>query len=252
MAVRPVFHRSLLGRSMLFGVLPAALVVAGIVVLNGVRAWDSLRESVERDLRNATELAAKEIDIRNEKTVRLVELMAFAQESGQFGRRAETLALLERIIRENPDVYAAYIGYEPNADGRDAEGAGEGIPAEALGEGGRFYPYFKRDARAVGGVRVEPLQDVEDDEGLWYRFPKSRYERSGVRDAVITKPKAADFKPLVDWLQDGTPAEEKPAAVAISKRPPRVSGKSWAATWAQASSIMAAGTAVHTSRISLR
>ena len=188
MAVRPVFHRSLLGRSMLFGVLPAALVVAGVVVLNGVRAWNNLSASVERDLRNATELAAKEIDIRNEKTVRLVELMAFSQESGQFGRRAETLALLERIIRENPDVYAAYIGYEPNADGRDAEGAGEGIPAEALGEGGRFYPYFKRDPKADGGIRVEPLQEVENDEGLWYRFPKSRYERSGVRDAVITKP----------------------------------------------------------------
>ncbi len=188
MAVRPAFHRSLLGRSMLFGVLPAALVVLVVVVLNGVRAWSNLSASLERDLRNATELAAKEINIRNEKTVRLVELMAFVQESGQFGRRAETLVLLERIIRENPDVYAAYIGYEPNADGNDAQGAGPGIPTEALGEGGRFYPYFKRDLKAAGGIRVEPLQEVEDDDGLWYRFPKTRFERSGVRDAVITKP----------------------------------------------------------------
>ncbi|MFM1868534.1 MAG: hypothetical protein RL591_1942 [Planctomycetota bacterium] len=188
MAVRPVFHRSLLGRSMLFGVLPAALVVAVVVILNGVRAWTNLSGSLERDLLKATELVAKEIDIRNERTVRLVKLMALTQESGQFGRRAETLAFLERIIRESPDIYAAYIGYEPNADGQDAEGAGPGVPAEALGEGGRFYPYFKRDPKAAEGLRVEPLQDVEDDEGLWYRFPKSRYERSGVRDAVITKP----------------------------------------------------------------
>lgn len=188
MAARLAFHRSLLGRSMLFGVVPAVLVVLAVVVLNGVRAWSNLEASLKRDLLNATELAATEIDIRNEKTVRLVEFMAYAQESGQFGRRAEALRMLERIMRESPEVYAAYIGYEPNADGNDAKGAGVGIPEEALGEGGRFYPYFKRDPKSVGGIRVEPLQEVEDDEGLWYRVPKERFERSRVRDAVITKP----------------------------------------------------------------
>ncbi|MDI9404669.1 MAG: methyl-accepting chemotaxis protein [Limnohabitans sp.] len=188
MAARLAFHRSLLGRSMLYGVVPAVLVVLAVVTLNGVRAWTNLEASLKRDLLSATELAAAEIDIRNEKTVRLVEFMAFAQESGQFGRRAESLAMLERIMRESPDVYAAYIGYEPNADGNDAQGAVMGVPEEALGEGGRFYPYFKRDPKAIGGIRVEPLQEVDDDEGLWYRVPKERFERSRVRDAVITKP----------------------------------------------------------------
>jgi len=173
---------------MLFGVLPASLVVLLVVALNGLRAWESLSSGVGGDLRNATGLVAKEIDLRNEETVRLVRMIVFAQESGQFGRRAETLAMLERVIRGSPHVYAAYVGYEPNADRNDAQGAVGGVPAEALGAGGRFYPYFKRDPNTPGGIRLEPLQEVEDDGGLWYRHPKELYERAGVTDAVITKP----------------------------------------------------------------
>ena len=173
---------------MLFGVLPASLVVLLVVALNGVRAWNNLSSGVGRDLRNATSLVAKEIDLRNEETVRLVRMIVFAQESGQFGRREETLAMLGRVIRESPHVHAAYVGYEPNADGNDAKGAVDGIPPEALGAGGRFYPYFKRDPNTPGGIRLEPLQEVEDDGGLWYRHPKERYERAGVTDPVITRP----------------------------------------------------------------
>ena len=92
------FHQSLLGRSMLFGVLPSALVVLAVVGLNSYRAWDGLSASLERDLRNATELAAKEINLRNEATVRLVRMMVLSQESGQFGRRADTLRFLESIL----------------------------------------------------------------------------------------------------------------------------------------------------------
>ena len=182
------FHQSLLGRSMLFGVLPSALVVLAVVGLNSYRAWDGLSASLERDLRNATELAAKEINLRNEATVRLVRMMVLSQESGQFGRRADTLRFLESILNASPNVYAAYVGYEPNADGNDAAGAQPGVPANALGEGGRFYPYYKRDPNASGGFRLEPLQEVSDDADLWYRFPKARFERSGVADPVLTKP----------------------------------------------------------------
>lgn len=173
---------------MFFGVLPASLVVLLVVALNGLRAWESLSSGVGGDLRDATGLVAKEIDLRNEETVRLVRMIVFAQESGQFGRRAETLAMLERVIRGSPHVYAAYVGYEPNADGNDAQGAVGGVPAGALGAGGRFYPYFKRDPNTPGGIRLEPLQEVEDDGGLWYRHPKELYERAGVTDPVITKP----------------------------------------------------------------
>ena len=39
-------------------------------------------------------------------------------------------------------------------------------------------------------------------------------------DAVIEKPKASDFKPLVDWLKDGVPIEDKPAAPQAEAKQP--------------------------------
>jgi methyl-accepting chemotaxis protein WspA len=51
-----------------------------------------------------------------------------------------------------------------------------------------MYAYLKRDPNAPGGLRLEPLVDSGDDGDLWYGLPKQRFERSGVRDPVITKP----------------------------------------------------------------
>ena len=58
------------------------------------------------------------------------------------------------------------------------------------------------------------VADIDPDHKMV--VTKSRCKR--LADAVITKPKAADFKPLVEWLQDGEPApvatpvvEAKPA-----------------------------------------
>ena len=181
------FRRTLLGQALLFGVLPAALVVMAVVGVNAGRAYDGLVARLESDLVSETRAAADEIALRNRSNLALVRMIALAQESGQFGRRAETLKNLERILKANPDVYAAYVAYEPNADGNDAA-ASAGVPAEARGEGGRFYPYLKRDPRAPGGFILETLQDTEEDGGLWYRIPKERFERAGVREGVVTKP----------------------------------------------------------------
>jgi methyl-accepting chemotaxis protein len=186
---RPIpFRRTLLGQALFFGVLPAALVVLMVSGINGQRAMRSIASRIERDLASESAAAVREIELRNGRNIELVRMMSMAQESGQFGRRAETLRMLERVMRTNPTVYAAYIAYEPGADGQDAAGVQAGVPANALGEGGRFYPYFKRDPKSPSGFRLEPLQETEDDGGLWYRVPKQRFERSGVVDAVITKP----------------------------------------------------------------
>ncbi|MEY5032858.1 MAG: hypothetical protein RL354_1889, partial [Planctomycetota bacterium] len=173
---------------MLLGVLPAAAVVLAVVMLNGIRAWNDATETLERDLRNATDLVVRELDVRNQRNTELARLAACAQEAGQFGRRAETLRMLERLMRANPTVYGASIAYEPNADGNDAAGAVDGVPAEALAAGGRFYAYVKRDPKAPGGVRIETLQDTPEDEGLWYALPKRMYEQAGVREPVVTRP----------------------------------------------------------------
>ena len=182
------FRRTLLGQALLFGVLPAALVVMAVVGINASRAYSGLVSRLESDLVSETRAAADEIALRNRANLALVRMIALAQESGQFGRRAETLQNLERILKANPEVYAAYVAYEPNADGNDAAGATPGVPARALSDGGRFYPYLKRDPRAPGGLLLETLQDTEEDGGLWYRIPKERFERGGVSAGVVTKP----------------------------------------------------------------
>lgn len=188
MARSIAFHRSLLGRSLLLGVLPAAVLVVCVVALNGYRAWSDATGRLQEELQHATGLAVREVDLSNQRTVAMAHMLALGQESGQFGRRAETLRLLERVARSEESIYAAYIAYEPNGDGGDAAGAHDGVPAAALGEGGRFYPFFKRDAKSATGVTLEPLQETAEGGGLWYAYPKERFERSGVREATITKP----------------------------------------------------------------
>jgi len=192
MARAVAFHRSLLGRSILLGVIPAAVLVLAVVGLNGLRAWRDVTARLEEDLSQATDLVVREIDIRNRRSTELARAVAAAQEAGQFGRRAETLRMLEAMLRANPEVHGLSIAYEPNADGNDAAGPAAGVPATALAAGGRLYAYGRRDAKAPGGVRVETLQDGGGDaaSALWYTLPKERFERSGVREPVITAPYA--------------------------------------------------------------
>ena len=135
---KTAFHRTLLGRSMLFGVLPAVAVLMLAFGINGYRAWSRSTDALDADLRHAGELIVQRIDALNQRNTRLAQIMATAQESGQFGRRAESLRWMEKIMRDNPQAYGAGIAYEPNADGNDAAGAVDGVPANALGPGGRM------------------------------------------------------------------------------------------------------------------
>ena len=188
MASQVAFRKSLLGRSILFGMLPASIVVAAVVALNGLRAWNGFTTTLEQDLRGATEAAASMINAENERALRQTEVMAIAQEAGLFGKRAESLRLIRQVLEANPSHQAVSIAYEPNGDGGDARGAYEGVPAEALGEGGRFFAYYKRDPKSASGYTFEPLQETEDDDGWWYAWPKARFERSGVKTPLLTKP----------------------------------------------------------------
>ena len=47
--------------------------------------------------------------------------MGLAQESGLFGDRARSLAFARAVLEALPELTGAYFGYEPDADGHDAE-----------------------------------------------------------------------------------------------------------------------------------
>ena len=116
------------------------------------------------------------IDRANHTAVDVARVMGLAQESGMFGDRARSLAFARAVLESFPEFTGAYFGYEPNADQRDAEfSAAPTIDANALGNGGRFIPYWFRDLDDPNVVRLSPLIDM--DTSYYYRGVKNRFER---------------------------------------------------------------------------
>lgn len=186
---RLAFHQRLVGRILLFGLLPVTLVVALIVGMNAYRAYGSFLAATERELAEATRLAAVEVEAGNRAIAALVETMGQAQtEGGMFGKRAETLAYLRAILLAQPSLQGTYVLYEPNADGNDVAALGS-IPREALDTKGRFVPYVRRDAAAPEGMRLEPTIGMEDfPDYLFYLGPRKAWESTGRSEVLFTKP----------------------------------------------------------------
>lgn len=76
-------------------------------------------------------------------------------------------AMLERILRENPQLLAIYTDWEPNAfDGRDAAYGGK----PGYNSDGRFN--FTWSYGEDGQVRSDNTAENEEDEADWYQLPK--------------------------------------------------------------------------------
>jgi methyl-accepting chemotaxis protein len=125
--------------------------------------------------------------------------MAQAAEQGLFGRRAESLRMARGVLESYPQFTAAYFGYEPDADGNDAASLAKpdaNVPAEALGEGGRFIPYWFRAAGEAAEVKLAPLVLLD---GLYYSGCKERFENTGEFDkAMVTEPYDYQGKLMVE------------------------------------------------------
>ena len=172
---RVPFSHSLTGRILLLGVLPSLLLLLAIVLYTGYSTLRSERTRTEAGLRVRAEQIAAEIERGNTRAVVTVKAMAFAQQSGQFGRRTESSEYARQILESFPEFTGAYFGYEPDADQEDlafkASAEGRRL-AGGLDENGRFLPYWFRDDQAGGELRLEPLVDME--ESLYYQGVKDR------------------------------------------------------------------------------
>ena len=127
-----------------------------------------------------------------------VKTMAFAQQSGQFGRRGESSAYARQVLQAFPEFTGAYFGYEPDADQDDDDflGSSEGKRmAAALDETGRFLPYWYRDV-VDGALELEPLVDME--ESLYYQGVKDQYLDSGEPEYLVTEPYEYEGKLIVE------------------------------------------------------
>ncbi|MBM4021958.1 MAG: HAMP domain-containing protein [Planctomycetes bacterium] len=118
------------------------------------------------------------------------------------------------MLESFPEFYAAYFGYEPDADGLDAETlaavprstaakaaavpapeaaanqatreALAGVPPQAIAADGRFLPYWFRDRSSPDGVLLSPLVGME---GLYYEGCRRRFDDQAAADkAMVTEP----------------------------------------------------------------
>jgi methyl-accepting chemotaxis protein len=166
--------------------LPVVLVLYGVV---GWKAWNSYNQMIGdqlRDIELELQTAAARVDAANTEAINVPQVMALAQENGLFGQREDSLHYARGILDQYPQFIGAYFCYEPNADGEDAAylAAHPYSPSGATDPSGRFVPYW---VRLKGQVSLEPCEQMEDPDSLYYRQMKENYLTHGDQ-YIITEP----------------------------------------------------------------
>jgi len=189
------FARSLAGRLVLLGILPGATVLVALVGWVLVEKFNSLERLAKAELEHEALYVAARVGESNEAAMRLARSIAATQESGLFGDRAKTVGMLRSILASDEGITAAYVAYEPNADGKDAMSASSD-PKEWMDASGRFIPYPFRDWRNGDAIAVKPLTDY--DAGLYYDGARRAFAESGKATTIVTEPYLYEGQLLVE------------------------------------------------------
>lgn len=173
------FKRSITGKILLYtGSVMFAVFMAILGIYSRDMYW-SLVKSNEQRIEINTARAALEIEMANLEAVTTVKTMALTQESGLFGKRAETAKYVYAIAENNPQFFDAYIIYEPNADGQDESCRGR----QGSDAAGRFNAVVNN----VDGKQV-PTLGVDMDTSLYYKGVKEKYQSGSKEKYMITEP----------------------------------------------------------------
>jgi methyl-accepting chemotaxis protein len=192
------FHQRLVGRLLLLGGVPAAIVLAIAFVLGFSRTEAELRGAVEGQVHEAARIAAFDVADENLQAVTACRVMADAAAAGFLGDRERSLALARSVLVTTPSFQATSFGWEPRPD--DAAALSSDLPDAAMDASGRFLPYWHRDADAPDGIALEPLVGMENPEFLYYLEPKRIFEETGVPTSVITKPYDYEGVSLIEHI----------------------------------------------------
>ena len=184
------FIQSLAGRMLIFAVLPTMIVIGVIVTLGAMEAYRELRLAEEHVLQTSTEGAATELNSRNQRWNNVVAVMAEAQAHGLFGDRAATTDFVRSVKAGLPLIVGAYVFYEPDADGQDAESLkNAAIARESMDSTGRFVGGWYTDEASGAGSGSAQLRPATGLESLsFYTTPKSDFARTRVPVAHISEP----------------------------------------------------------------
>ncbi|MCP4195243.1 MAG: methyl-accepting chemotaxis protein [Planctomycetaceae bacterium] len=192
---RSIFE-SIVGRLILAFVLPTCVMTLLLITLTTMSEYRDLMASSEQHLTATTSLLALRIEEQNHEASWTSQRMAEAQTSGMFGDRATSLKFAKTILENYPDITAAYFGYEPNADGADADAASSDIPPEAMDALGRFIPYWDITDLNTRALELRPLVDMETND--YYRGAKERFEQTGKIESTFTEPYVYEGKMIVE------------------------------------------------------
>ncbi|MFM1822468.1 MAG: hypothetical protein RI967_734 [Planctomycetota bacterium] len=187
---------TLLGRALRWCIAPILVLIAGIVWWLSAARFDALRAGAETALLDAAAAHAAYFEDEANNAVGLAKSLADAQVAGLFGQRALSLAVLRRAVESNPWCLGTYLCYEPDADGRDLESLGAGLPAGALESGGRFVPYWFRDPAKGGALSLKP--NVELETSLYYDGARRAFAATGKAAPMVTEPYLYDGDLLVE------------------------------------------------------
>jgi len=192
------FSRSLAGQLLLLGVLPGALLMAGLIAWGAVDKFAHLERAAQDELLREAYLAAARIEESNALAIHAARTLAAQQAGGLFGERRLSVETLKTQLAADPNLTAVSVAYEPDADGRDAASiSGEGaLPAEWMEKGGRFIPYVFRDWTKGNAISMKPLVDYET--GLYYDGVRRVFAESGRAQTIVTEPYLYDGQLIVE------------------------------------------------------
>ena len=163
------------GRLALMGLLPMAVLLTALVVLQGWILFDAHRKGVE----DLLEMEVHEVAMIYDGSARVAntvpQVMALAQENGLFGKRHESLEFHRAVLEAFPEFLGTALSYEPNADGQDASFKPQASETElnSLDDQGRLIAYWYRDARDGNAIKLSPLSGL--DSSFYYRGVKNRF-----------------------------------------------------------------------------
>lgn len=166
--------RSLRSQIIICVALPVVATIALILYILLAEFYTQLQNGALTNINLTTEQAADEIERANLESITIPKTMAMAQKHGLFGERSASIAYAEEILAQHPQLTGAYFGYEPNADGKDAEflEVASEDDLRAVDESGRFLPYWYRDHEDDAKILLTPLVDMETS--FYYQGNKNR------------------------------------------------------------------------------
>jgi len=108
-------------RLLLLAILPAVAILATVLVVNFLRMRSLMLDFGTEILKDRVRTIAADIERDTVEAVTTARVMAMAAENGFLEDRLKALRFTRDVIDSSPGVVGAYFGYEPDADGLDAE-----------------------------------------------------------------------------------------------------------------------------------